>query len=117
MMKIRTVYFKVADMEKSRRFWQTFLGMEPVKSSGRYSEFKVGNINLGLVLNDFGAQFSGANCTPVFEFDDSDVLSFIERAKALGAEVLLDALHDDAIKGVVFRDPFGNEFEVTRFHD
>jgi hypothetical protein len=45
------------------------------------------------------------------------VLEFIERAKNLGATIVLDALHDENIKGVIFRDPFGNEFEVTRFYD
>jgi catechol 2,3-dioxygenase-like lactoylglutathione lyase family enzyme len=116
-MKIRTVYFKIDDMQSAVSFWQQFLGINPVKRFEKYSEFKVSNINLGFVLNDFGDQFSGANCSVVFEFGDDEVIEFIERAKALGATVILDGLNDENIKGVVFRDPFGNEFEVTRFHD
>lgn len=116
-MKIRTVYFKIPDMPKAVHFWRQFLGMEPIKNFEKHSEFKVSNINLGLVLNDFGDTFTGANCAVVFEFGDNEVLEFIERAKNLGATVVLDALHDKNIKGVIFRDPFGNEFEVTRFHD
>jgi len=116
-MKIRTIYFKIADMEKAVSFWRQFLQIEPSKYFKKYSEFRISNINLGLVLNDFGDEFSGANCTPVFEFGDEEVSGFIDRAKTLGATVVLDGLNDENIKGVVFRDPFGNEFEVTRFHD
>lgn len=116
-MKIRTVYFKIDDMQSAVSFWQQFLRIDPVKRFEKYSEFKVSNINLGFVLNDFGDQFSGANCSVVFEFGDDEVIEFIERAKALGATVVVDGLNDENIKGVVFRDPFGNEFEVTRFHD
>jgi hypothetical protein len=67
-MKIRTVYFKILDMQKALNFWRKFLGMEPVKQFEKYSEFKVSNINLGLVLNDFGDDFTEANCSVVFEF-------------------------------------------------
>jgi catechol 2,3-dioxygenase-like lactoylglutathione lyase family enzyme len=116
-MKIRTVYFKIADMQNGVSFWRQFLKIEPVKQFEKYSEFKLSNINLGLVLNDFGDTFSGANCCVVFEFGDQEVFEYIERAKALGATVVLDALNDENMKGIVFRDPFGNEFEVTRFHD
>jgi hypothetical protein len=98
-------------------FWRHFLKIEPVKQFDKYSEFKLSNINLGLVLNDFGDNFTGANCSVVFEFGDDEVLEFIERAKTLGATVVLDALDDENIKGVILRDLFGNEFEVTRFHD
>jgi catechol 2,3-dioxygenase-like lactoylglutathione lyase family enzyme len=116
-MKIRTVYFKIAEMQAAVNFWRQFLKMEPVKQFEKYSEFKLSNINLGLVLNDFGDSFTGANCSVVFEFREDEVFEFIDRANALGATVVLDALNDENIKGVVFRDPFGNEFEVTRFHD
>jgi predicted enzyme related to lactoylglutathione lyase len=116
-MKIRTVYFKIMDMRAAVSFWSQFLRMGPVKEFEKYSEFRVSNINLGLVLNDFGDSFSGANCCVVFEFGDDELFESIERAKALGATVAVDALNDENIKGIVFRDPFGNEFEVTRFHD
>ncbi len=116
-MKLRTVYFKISNMQEAVDFWQQFLEMNPVKNGKKYSEFKLSNINLGLVLNDFGDQFSGSNCCPVFEFSDEEVMTYIERAKKLGATVVVDGLNDENIRGVVFRDSFGNEFEVTKFHD
>lgn len=116
-MKIRTVYFKILNMQDACTFWESFLGFRPHKKGDKYSEFRLSNINLGLVLNDFGDVYSGSNCTPVFEFDDTEISTYIERAKSLKAKIILDGLDDPNIKGIVFADPFGNEFEVTKFHD
>ena len=40
-MKIRTVYFKVAQLDEAAAFWQAFLGMAPVKSFPEWQEFRV----------------------------------------------------------------------------
>jgi len=116
-MKIRTIYFKVTDMGKAVAFWQEFLGVAPHKTSDRWHEFMVGNIRLGLLLNDFNDKLSGCNCVPVFEFADDELHTYIERAKKLGAKVTLDGLDDPNLLSIVFSDPFGNEFEVSKFHD
>lgn len=75
------------------------------------------NIRLGLLLNDFGDQYSGSNCVPVFEFSDEEVMKYVEKAKSLGATVIKEGLDDPNLKSVVFADPFVNEFEVSKFHD
>ena len=116
-MKIRTVYFKVTDMPKAVEFWQSFLGIEPHKKFDEWHEFMTDNIRLGLLLNTFGDKYSGSNCVPVFELGDEEVLEYVERAKKLGARVIQEGLDDQDLKSVVFADPFGNEFEVSKFHD
>lgn len=116
-MKIRTIYFKVKDMEKAVAFWKGFLGIEPHKQFDEWHEFMAGNVRLGLLLNDFEDKFSGCNCVPVFEFTDDELDTYIQRAKELGAKVVLDGLNDPNLLSVVFADPFGNEFEVSKFHD
>lgn len=115
-MKIRTIYFKVTDMPKAVAFWRAFLEVEPHKKFESWHEFMTDNIRLGLLLNDFGDQYSGSNCVPVFEFADDEVVQYVERAKSLGAEVIKDGLDDPDLLSVVFRDPFGNEFEISKFH-
>ncbi len=115
-MKIRTVYFKVNDMQKAVKFWTDFLQMAPVKTFDTYHEWRIQSLNFGLVLNDIGDKWSGSNCVPVFEFPDNEVLSWIDRAKSLGATVVLDALEDQNILSVVMADPWENEFEVSKFH-
>lgn len=116
-MKIRTIYFKVDDMKKAVKFWSSLLGMKPHKKFAQWHEFMVGNVRLGLLLNDFGDKFSGCNCVPVFEFSDKQLTKYIERAKKSGAKIVVDGLDDPDLKSVVFSDPFGNQFEMSKFHD
>ena len=116
-MKIRTLYFKVADVEKAASFWSELLQIKPHKDFEKWKEIMCGNIRMGFLLNDFGDKFSGSGCVPVFEFADDALSAYIERAKALGAEVLVDGLEDPNMKSIAFRDPFGHEFELSRFHD
>jgi predicted enzyme related to lactoylglutathione lyase len=116
-MRIRTCYFKVSNLAEVVSFWQYLLNIEPVKSSAKYCEFRVDNINLGLLLNDFGDQFQGSNCVPVFEFPDSELPGYITKAKDLGCSVILDGLDNPNLLSIVFADPWGNEFELSRFHD
>ena len=115
--KIRTIYFKVQKMEPVVQFWKTVLQVEPHKTFSNWHEFMCSHVRLGLLLNDFGDTFSGCNCVPVFEFEDHELLSYIERAKVAGADVILNGLDDPRLKSVVLRDPFGNEFEFSKFHD
>ncbi|HEY9682056.1 MAG TPA: hypothetical protein V6C86_10800 [Oculatellaceae cyanobacterium] len=116
-MKIRTCYFKVSSMSQSVQLWKSLLELEPVKFGEKYSEFRLENINLGFVLNDFGDKFAGSNCVPVFEFADDELPPYIERAKSLNCSVLLDGLTNPNLRSIVFADPWGNEFEFSRFHD
>ncbi len=104
-------------MEEAVGFWRSLLGLAPVKSSAKYSEFRMDNINLGLVLNDFGDKFEGANCVPVFELPDEELPAYIEKVQALGSRVLVDGLTDPHLLSVVCADPWGNEFELSKFHD
>ena len=116
-MKIRTIYFKVSDMQKAVKFWKSFLEIKPHKTSPRWHEFMIGNVRLGLLLNDFGDRFKGSTCVPVFEFDDAELKKYTDRAKKLRAKIIIDGLEDPNLKSIVFADPFGNEFELSKFHD
>lgn len=116
-MKIRTIYLKVTDMPKAVEFWQSFLGVEPHKKFDEWQEFMADNIRFGLLLNTFGDKYISSNCVPVFEFADDEVLEYVGKAKKLEANVIHDGLDDPNIKSITFADPFGNEFEVSKFHD
>ena len=56
---------------------------------------------------------------PVFECTDEEAVRTIQRAKDLGATAVLEGKdHPDyPHTAAVLVDPFGNEFEVTSFHD
>ena len=116
-MKIRTLYFKVKDIKAAAAFWEELLQTKPHKYFERWAEFWCGNIRLGLLLNDFNDTFQGSGCVPVFELEDDVLALYITRAKKLGAKVVLDGLDNPQLKSIVFRDPFGHEFELSKFHD
>jgi predicted lactoylglutathione lyase len=115
-MKLRTVYLKVSDMEKSASFWQQVLEIAPQRQSARWTEFMLGEVRLGLLLNDFHDDFNGSGSVPVFEFDDEALRAFLKRAKANGATVVLDGLADEAMKSIVLCSPDGHEFELCTCH-
>ncbi len=115
-MKIRTIYFKVKDVKKAAEFWEAFLGVKPHKTLDEWYEFMVDNVRLGLYKNS-GDMPAGSNCIPVFEFSDAEIGQYVERAKKLGATILFDSLNDPDVLSAGFRDPSGNEFEVSKFHD
>ncbi len=74
------------------------------------------NINLGFVLNDFNDKFQGSNCVPVFEFADAELQMYIDKLTKLGGIIILDGLEDPHLLSVVASDPWGNEFELSKFH-
>jgi catechol 2,3-dioxygenase-like lactoylglutathione lyase family enzyme len=117
MMRIRTVYQKVKDLQKAKDFWEAFLGMAPSKVSKIWCEFKLENINFALLLADDPLeQFSETNCVPVFEFKETEIPTVVAKARSLGCELVFDGLDDPDIQSVVFFDPFGYEFEISKVH-
>jgi len=116
-MRIRTAYFKVTDMERSSKFWEGLLKLSPSRKSERWTEFAVGEVRVGLLLNDFGDELVGSACVPVFEFDAFGLTDFLSRAKTLGATVILDGLDDENMKSIVLSDPEGHEFELCSCHE
>jgi catechol 2,3-dioxygenase-like lactoylglutathione lyase family enzyme len=116
-MKIRTVYFKVPDVKKAASFWEGVLQVKPHKTFDTWQEFMCGSLRLGLLRNDFGDTFSGSGCVPAFEFTDETLPIYIDRAKSLGATVVINGLNDPNMKSIAFKCPFGHEFEFSRFHD
>ena len=113
-MKIRSIYFKVLQMEPAVAFWHSLLQLEPIKQSAHWSEFKIGEVRLGLLLNDFGEEISGHGSVPVIEIEASSLPAFIERAKSLGASVVLDGLENPKMHSIVLAAPSGHEFELCR---
>lgn len=116
-MKLRTVFLKVSDIQKAKHFWEKFLNIAPHKNFDSWCEFMVGNVRFALLLNDFGDEFTGSNCVPVFELKDhEEVLQYVDKAKSLGAKVIENNLDNSHIATISIEDPFGNEFELTTYH-
>lgn len=115
-MKIRTVYFKVSDMNAGVEFYTDLFGQDAHKTSGVWSEFLLGGVRFGLLTKKNGEQAIGGNCVPVFEFGDEEIQRHIDRVKLMGARVISDGLDDPGVESITFADPFGNEFEIAKEH-
>lgn len=117
-MRIRTVYLKVGDRAGDAvAWWSNLFGAKPAKAIPPYYEFRVGDINFGLLAIPPASDPPGA-CVPVFEVSDAEIDAAIARAKEGGATVILegDDHPDYPNTAAVLRDPFGNEFELTSYH-
>ena len=113
------MYFKVRELEPAVAWWRRFLGCAPAKCFTSWCEFRIGDINLGLLAVPEHAPEAGRpSCIPVLEFPDSEIEAAIARAKQLGASALLEGEShpDHPNTAAVLVDPFGNEFEVTNYH-
>jgi len=111
-MRLRTTYLKVTNMELALEFWEAFLDQRANRKSSHWSEFSLGGPHLGLLLNDFGDVLTGSSCVPVFEFDPEQIPDSVERARQLGATVVLDGLADPNMRSIVLASPDGHEFEL-----
>ena len=116
-MKVRSSYFKVKDMKAEVAFWQALLQIDPAKSSAHWSEFMVGGVRIGFLLNDFGEELMGCNCVPVLEVDIGAMPGTIERATSAGATVVLDGLKNPKMNSIVMASPGGHEFELCNCKD
>lgn len=119
-MRIRTVYFKVSDMNAALKFYSELLGQDAYRTSAVWSEFMLGELRFGLLTTKNGehpvGNSVGNNCVPVFEFDDDEFQRHIDKIKLMGVKVVSDGLDDPGVESITFADPFGNEFEVSKEH-
>ena len=116
-MKVRSSYFKIKDMAAEVAFWRALLQIEPAKSSTHWSEFLVGGVRLGFLLNDFGEVLIGCSCVPVLEVETGTMASTVARAKGAGATVVLDGLENPKMNSIVMASPGGHEFELCHCKD
>jgi predicted enzyme related to lactoylglutathione lyase len=123
IFRVRTIYLKVYDMDAARSFYGAFLGLEPRKDGNVWCEFPMGNISFALSLDmEEGGRrkerrSTGSGFAPIFEFADNEIYSYISRAKSLGAIMVADYISDGQGNSVLMKDPFGNEFEISKLHD
>jgi hypothetical protein len=104
-------------MKQAVDFWQALLSIKPHKTFDTWHEFMIGDVRLGLLLNDFNDKYIGSNCVPVFEFTDTELINIISKVKELKVNVIEDGLENPDLLSLVCKDPFGNEFELSKYHD
>ncbi len=109
---LRTVVFRVADLESAKRWYAELIERTPYFDQPFYVGFDVGGYELGLTPTEDGAAGAGGD-TAYWGVDD--VAAAIARATERGARVR-EAAHDVG-EGIVVgsvEDPFGNVLGFIR---
>jgi len=118
IFRVRSIYLKVRNMDAAREFYSEFLGIAPKKDGNVWCEFPMGNMNFVLSLDQSkGKGESGGGFVPIFEFADNEIYRYAQKAKSLGAVIIADSISEGHGQTILMRDPFGNEFEISRQHD
>ena len=110
ILGLRTVVYKVPDLEKAKAWYTKILGFEPYFAEPYYVGFQVGGFELGLDPDMAGAS-AGGGVVPYWGVADAE--DEHRRLLELGAAPL-DPVRDvgEGIRVAAVRDPFGNAFGI-----
>ena len=110
ILGLRTVIYKVPDLDKAKAWYTKILGFEPYFAEPYYVGFQVGGFELGLDPDMAGAS-PGGGVVPYWGVADAE--AEYRRLLELGAAPL-DPVRDvgEGIRVAAVRDPFGNAFGI-----
>ena len=114
LSNLNSIMFFVADIQASRDWYRTFLGVDPVEDLPRFSSFKIGESFLNLHLADVKSPLSTGGQVAYWSSDDFD--TDIKRAVSLQAVVWRGPLEFEPGKRICqIKDPFGNVFGLENW--
>jgi predicted enzyme related to lactoylglutathione lyase len=103
---LRTVIYKVDNLERAKEWYTEFVGFPPYFDEPFYVGFSVGGFELGLDPDMSGVE-KGSNETAYWGV--ADIQAALERARSFGTEIVQDAMDvGEGIKVASVKDPFGN---------
>lgn len=109
---IITVLFFVKEIESSKKWYQSFLSVEPIEDLPNFASFKIGSIYLNLHLADTLNPISTGGTIVYWNVDD--LQATISRALSMGGTVYRGPLYVKETSRTIaqIRDPFGNIFGI-----
>lgn len=109
---VSTLICQTADMERSRAFYETVLGLSPEYASAYWTSYRLGSVVLGLhppLAEDAGGKGGWVVC-----FETADLRALRERLEAHGVNLPRD-YHDTPSGAILdFRDPSGNPLQAMQ---
>jgi len=107
---LATIRMSVSDVEKSRDWYRTFLGIEPVEDSSNFASFRIGNALLDIALADEKSPVSKGGSVGYWLVDNLDAA--IEKAKSLNGKIYRGPLRVDEVHKTIVQieDAQGNVF-------
>jgi predicted enzyme related to lactoylglutathione lyase len=110
MQGLRTVIYKVDDLEKAKLWYSSVLGFEPYFDEPFYVGFNVGGFELGLDPDSKDVT-RGNNLLAYWGVENIE--KTFEKLLELGAEIDSEITEvGDKIKVATVKDPFGNIFGI-----
>ena len=109
---LRTVIYAAPDLEKTKAWYSSILGIAPYFDQPFYVGFNVGGYELGLDP-DSSSTPGGAGAGALVYWGVADANSALERLLSLGATARTSVQEvGEGIKVATVLDPFGNIFGV-----
>ena len=110
MQGLRTVIYKVEDLEKAKLWYSRVLGFEPYFDQPFYVGFNIGGFELGLDP-DYQNVTTGNNVLAYWGVENIE--KTFEKLLELEAEIHSEVTEvGDGIKVATVKDPFGNIFGI-----
>lgn len=107
LLGLRTVIFKVPDLDRARAWYRHFTGVAPYFDEPFYVGFNVGGYELGLDP-DLSTSTPGAGGSTAY-WGVADLAATLERLTAEGTAVVAPLQEvGEGIRVATIRDPFGN---------
>lgn len=108
LLGLRTVIYKVPDLDKAKKFYSKLLGVEPYFDQPFYVGFNVGGFELG--LDPDSAKWSAGRGGTVGYWGVNDLAATLKKLSADKVEIAVPLQEvGEGIKVAVIKDPFGND--------
>jgi predicted enzyme related to lactoylglutathione lyase len=108
-MRLSSVYLYVSDMAAEAKFWTSLLQMEPVTSSGKWTEFSAEGVKIGLLWDEDLNEPVNSTSVLVLEVEDKEVDEYIARAQSAGGSIVIEGLANR----ILMASPSGHKFEIA----
>jgi len=82
-----TILYPVRDISQAKKLYNQLLGVQPIMDEPYYVGYKIGNQDIGLVLNGFEQGMTGATTY----YNVSDIKQSLKSLREAGAEVEQEA--------------------------
>ncbi|HVT03024.1 MAG TPA: VOC family protein [Thermoanaerobaculia bacterium] len=114
ILGLRTVIYKVPDIEKAREWYRTILSFDPYFDEPFYVGFNVGGFELGLDpdLSEGGPGAGGTVAYWAVKNIDEAWARLIELGASAGASTVKDV--GGGIRVATLKDPFGNVLGIIQ---
>lgn len=108
LLGLRTVVFKVIDLDKAKSWYSKLLGIEPYFDQPYYVGFQVGGFELGLDPSSENRKPGLGGSTAYWGV--KDLAATLEAYEKQGVNILVPLQEvGEGIKVATITDPFGNE--------